>query len=210
MRLDGTIRDWNDERGFGFISPARGGADVFFHIKAFDAEGGRPQVGQAVSFEVEQDLGGKTRAAAVRSVHRGRSAPAPVPAQARGIEARRRWGTPGDLAIPAFLVLYLVAVFLWQVPHWVAGVYLVASVLAFVIYGLDKAAARANTRRVPESTLLAIGLLGGWPGARIAQQVFRHKTSKTSFQVAFWITVVLNVAAFLVLFSPLARRDQSL
>ena len=47
---------------------------------------------------------------------------------------------------------------------------------------------------MPESTLHLFDLLGGWPGALIAQQQFRHKTVKASFQAGFWMTVVLNVA----------------
>lgn len=35
MRFEGTIKSWNDERGFGFIAPALGGDEVFIHIKAF-------------------------------------------------------------------------------------------------------------------------------------------------------------------------------
>jgi uncharacterized membrane protein YsdA (DUF1294 family) len=44
--------------------------------------------------------------------------------------------------------------------------------------------------------LLLLGLLCGWPGAVLAQKMLRHKTAKTSFQITFWATVVLNVAGF--------------
>ncbi len=46
------------------------------------------------------------------------------------------------------------------------------------------------------NTLLLISLAGGWPGALLAQQLMRHKTSKRSFINAFWITVLFNVGAF--------------
>jgi uncharacterized membrane protein YsdA (DUF1294 family) len=72
--------------------------------------------------------------------------------------------------------------------------YVGVSVVAFAAYGIDKTAARRNARRVSESTLLTLGLLCGWPGALIAQQVFRHKTKKVSFQLKFWLTVAINVA----------------
>jgi uncharacterized membrane protein YsdA (DUF1294 family) len=36
-------------------------------------------------------------------------------------------------------------------------------------------------------------LVGGWPGALLAQGLLRHKSKKASFQVAFWMTVVANV-----------------
>ena len=54
-----------------------------------------------------------------------------------------------------------------------------------------------------ESTLLAVGLFGGWPGAIVAQQLLRHKSSKVSFRLAFWATVVMNILGFILLATPL-------
>ena len=79
-------------------------------------------------------------------------------------------------------------------------VLLILNILAFALYGFDKAAARRNGRRIPESQLLLLGLLFAWPGSLIGQQVFRHKTRKRSFQVKFWIVVVLNISAFAAFF----------
>src|SRR3546814_10828901 len=62
------------------------------------------------------------------------------------------------------------------------------------MYWLDKEAAQGGAQRIPESTLHLVDLLGGWPGALIAQQQFRHKTVKRSFQFAFWCSVLANVA----------------
>jgi uncharacterized membrane protein YsdA (DUF1294 family) len=45
--------------------------------------------------------------------------------------------------------------------------------------------------------LHVVALFGGWPGALIAQGVFRHKSTKEEFQTVFWTTVVLNCAALL-------------
>ncbi len=80
-----------------------------------------------------------------------------------------------------------------------AGVYLTMSLLCFLAYARDKSAARSGGWRTRESTLLLLGLLCGWPGAVLAQHLLRHKTAKASFQIAFWATVVLNIASFLVL-----------
>lgn len=79
--------------------------------------------------------------------------------------------------------------------------YALASVASFGAYAADKSAARARGRRTPESTLLLLGLVGGWPGALLAQRFLRHKTAKTSFQVKFWFTVAANSAAFIWLTS---------
>jgi uncharacterized membrane protein YsdA (DUF1294 family) len=70
------------------------------------------------------------------------------------------------------------------------------SVLTFIVYVLDKTAARKDLSRTPESTLHLLALLGGWPGALVAQQVVRHKTGKTRFQLVFALTVIANCALF--------------
>ncbi|SCW94912.1 MULTISPECIES: DUF1294 domain-containing protein [unclassified Pseudomonas] len=66
------------------------------------------------------------------------------------------------------------------------------SVVAFLLYWSDKRKARADTWRTPENVLHAVELAGGWPGALLAQQLFRHKTRKVSFQVVFWFIVLLH------------------
>ena len=70
--------------------------------------------------------------------------------------------------------------------------YAVASVLAFGLYWYDKQQARTGQWRTPENVLHGVELLGGWPGALVAQQVFRHKTRKVSYQVFFWLIVALH------------------
>lgn len=62
MRFEGKLDKWNDDRGFGFITPARGGEPVFVHISAFPRDGRRPQIGEALTFEVEPAGDGKKRA----------------------------------------------------------------------------------------------------------------------------------------------------
>lgn len=68
------------------------------------------------------------------------------------------------------------------------------SLFTFVAYGFDKRRARKGGRRVPEKTLHILSLLGGWPGAVVGQQVFRHKTQKVSFRIMFWLCVMLHLA----------------
>jgi uncharacterized membrane protein YsdA (DUF1294 family) len=81
------------------------------------------------------------------------------------------------------------------------AVYLIASLLTFVAYGIDKGAAIGGLWRIPEAFLHLLGFAGGWPGALVAQRLFRHKTRKTSFQVTFWMVAALNVATAFWLFS---------
>jgi uncharacterized membrane protein YsdA (DUF1294 family)/cold shock CspA family protein len=197
MRFEGTLKSWNDERGFGFIEPARGGEPVFVHIKAFTARRGRPQVGQRLVFEVEVNAEGRKRAKNVEF---------PRPAQARNRrDGPAAWGTATLFAVPVFLVLCLVVGIAWRVPGWMVGAYVAASVVSFAVYAMDKSAAIAGRWRISERTLLALGLVGGWPGAIVAQQVLRHKSIKGSFRSAFWVTVLANVVAFVVLSAPPVR-----
>jgi uncharacterized membrane protein YsdA (DUF1294 family) len=67
------------------------------------------------------------------------------------------------------------------------------SLVTFAAYGIDKRNAVLQRRRIPEKRLHQLALLGGWPGAWIGQQFFRHKTQKTRFRIVFWLTVVLHV-----------------
>jgi uncharacterized membrane protein YsdA (DUF1294 family) len=117
----------------------------------------------------------------------------------------RRTPVAGWFAIPFFACVYLAAAWVWHVPKELGYLYGGSSFACCVAYALDKSAAQAGRWRIAENTLLMLGLIGGWPGAIVAQQLLRHKTSKASFRLAFWATVVLNIAAFLLLVSPQGR-----
>ena len=63
MRFTGKLRDWNDTRGFGFIVPTHGGADVFVHISALPNDGSRPTVGETLTYELVLGDKGRPQAA---------------------------------------------------------------------------------------------------------------------------------------------------
>jgi uncharacterized membrane protein YsdA (DUF1294 family) len=94
----------------------------------------------------------------------------------------------------AFVAALSVLAAAGRLPVAVPVLYAAGSVTAFVLYRIDKSAALAGARRTPEDTLLVVGLLGGWPGALVAQRVLRHKSRKGSFQAMFWASVALNCA----------------
>jgi uncharacterized membrane protein YsdA (DUF1294 family)/cold shock CspA family protein len=200
MRFEGQLKSWNDERGFGFIEPLKGGDEIFVHIKSFPAGTGRPSAGLLLTFEVELGPQGKKRAHAVqfvRSTRRGRSPRA---------ETSAPWTVARVLAVPVFIGVYLLVAARWPVSPWVAAFYGIASLVAFVAYAFDKSAARHGGWRTPESTLHGLGLVGGWPGALLAQQLLRHKAFKPSFVAAFWATVCLNMAGFVAAHLAVAKR----
>lgn len=80
---------------------------------------------------------------------------------------------------------------------WVAVVYAALSLLAFVLYWHDKRRARSHGQRIAEKLLHLSELCGGWPGALLAQQAFRHKTRKVSYQGVFWMIVLAHQAIWL-------------
>jgi uncharacterized membrane protein YsdA (DUF1294 family) len=99
-----------------------------------------------------------------------------------------------------YLLLVCAATASLLTPHPYVTWFLLVSVLTLVIYGMDKMAARKAWRRVPESTLLVFGFVGGWPGAMVGQQVFRHKTQKQPFKTYFIISVILSILATLAVY----------
>lgn len=61
----GTVKWYNDQRGYGFIQPASGGKDVFVHVSALERSGIRAlSEGQKVTYELQTDQrSGRTSAA---------------------------------------------------------------------------------------------------------------------------------------------------
>lgn len=200
-RFVGTLTAWNDDRGFGFLRAAEGGEDIFVHATAFAARQARPQVGTRVSFEIEPGPRGKKRA---RNVALLRNAPAP---RRRQPASAAPWTATTALAIPVFMAVLLAVAWRWRPPFMLPAlaVYAVTSTAAFIAYALDKSKAQRGEWRTPENTLHLLALAGGWPGALLAQQLMRHKSSKPSFRAVFWCTVLLNVAGFVALCSPEGR-----
>lgn len=97
----------------------------------------------------------------------------------------------GGSALAAVLVAAGFGIF----PILVAAGYFGLSAVSYLMYRADKSAAQASRRRTPETSLHLADLLGGWPGALVAQQQLRHKTVKQPFQTLFWGTVILNLIA---------------
>lgn len=79
--------------------------------------------------------------------------------------------------------------------------HIIINLITLVAYYDDKMASKTKGQqmRISENTLLFLGLIGGWVGAIIAQQRFRHKTRKLSFQLQFVVTIGLHVLFFYTL-----------
>lgn len=218
MEQRGTLKSWNDQKGFGFIRPEQGGEDVFAHISAVHGER-RPLVGDRVLYVSGRDPQGRLRAEHLRldapltlDQPAIRQRPGiqrkPAEQQARPRATARAAGKParqlvaGNIQqLPLKLVLFgllcllpLAGSLLRLGAVLPLAIYAVASLLTFVLYWRDKHSALKDRWRTPETTLHFFELVGGWPGALVAQQVFRHKTRKLNYQLAFWLIVVLHQA----------------
>ena len=183
MRLVGRISGWNEDKGYGFVVPHDGGARCFVHIKAFQFGSRRPVDGDLISYAASNDDRGRMNAVEVRFAGQRveqRMPVKPLPRMTLGV---------------LFLIAVSVGALFDLVPALVPIGYVLASCVSYIMYSLDKAAAGKDMQRIAEKTLHSVDLLGGWPGALIAQQQFRHKTVKASFKSVFWLTVLVNVAA---------------
>ncbi|GAA1477151.1 cold shock and DUF1294 domain-containing protein [Nocardioides aestuarii] len=174
----GEITSWNDDRGFGFITPTGGGPRTFVHITAFPG-GGRPRVGLKVSYAESRDERGRPNASAVQYVGR-----APRP--------RRRGVRPAVAVAAVFLLLVVGLALTGRVWTWLPLAYLVPSLISLLLYRTDKRAAETGQQRVMEMVLHLWDAVGGWPGALVARHLYRHKTTKQPFVTIFWLTVGVN------------------
>ncbi len=98
MHTEGILSKWNESKGYGFITPQRGGQDVFVHISAFPQDGRRPVLREKLSFTIAIDANGKKRAIEVQR-STARQEPAKPP--------RKRPNTAAFLAASALLAATL-------------------------------------------------------------------------------------------------------
>jgi len=183
MRYQGRLTDWDDAKGFGFVMPHGGGPRAFVHISAFERRGRRPVSGDILNYEVVSDAHGRSQAARIRFSQQPQIIAKP-PGTTR----------VGVVVAVVFALVLLILTTLRLIPVATVLFYLVVSCVTFMVYAFDKAAAIKGRWRTPEQTLHLLELLGGWPGALIAQTLFRHKSRKPSFQTTFWAIVLLNCA----------------
>lgn len=218
FRYQGAVTHWNEERGYGFVSMPDGSKPLFVHVHDLPNRMA-PAVGQQLSFSIGSDQGGRTRAVRIevlvpgqsaarfRSQSSGTTASAQSDHRLSGRASRSRPGLASAIvALIVFAGIIVAAKLAWSVPMWIPLWYSVASLLSFALYTRDKSAALRGAWRTSEVTLHVVDLAGGWPGALIAQQVFRHKTRKRDFRGVFWFTVVVNILVFVFVVSPLFAR----
>lgn len=110
MRRHGNLTRWNEDRGFGFITPAGSDTELFVHISAFPRGGSRPEQGELLSFETEKGPDGRDRA--VRIYRAGQA-----PTRARAPAASREPASGSYRALGS-MALVLVVAGIWAVAVW--------------------------------------------------------------------------------------------
>lgn len=186
MKYQGRIQQWDDAKGFGFVEPNGGGTRAFAHIKAFKQRSRRPVNGDIIVYEVEQDRKGNHRACNISLLkdHKTKRSRADKPTS-----QKKRY----FVVLTIFLGVLALFTLSGQLPSIIPITYGAVSLLTLLFYGVDKSAAKKDKWRISEAKLHLLSLVGGWPGALLAQQMFKHKRSKSAFMRVYWVTVLVNL-----------------
>lgn len=175
MQLKGRITEWSKERGFGYLESD--GKRIFLHWREFKERHKRPEMGDEILFTLGMDKQGRSCAKDARHANDG--------------GRLRVWHwllLAGLLALPAYTVATR---FSAKTAGYIGFWCLLISGCTDLMYGWDKRKAKTTGWREPEKYLHFMELIGGWPGAFIAQRRLRHKSSKFSYQVVFILIVGL-------------------
>lgn len=199
----GTLVMWNDQKGFGFIHPDGTEDDYFVHISTFKKGlARRPETGDIIHFRPAESAGKKRASFAL------------IPALEQLPQAPRRfelnprprtWLMNVLIALPLVFSGYLLMLAKNPIPFFA---YWILSLLTMVLYGIDKANAATHQWRVSEILFHILELLGGWPGALIAQNDFRHKTRQSAY---LWILrgiIAIHLMAWGIYFYWTARQTE--
>lgn len=199
-RLVGTISYWRDDKGFGFVSTDNA-ERLFFHIRDFTtAPTTRPQPGDKLSFELGVDKQQRPYAFALQLEQEIAIRPTPaIKSQGPSFSQIQHQAWCFRYLFFALLLLSLLAgSFVFTVPLF----YLEASLFTYWLYQIDKKlACNGQSSRLPEESLQMFSLIGGWPGALLAQKRLHHKLHKMPFQREFRFVIYGNSCFLLWLLS---------
>jgi len=178
----GIIVEYIEDKGYGFIRSSNHKEDIFFHISNI-SNSKKISIGQNVNFDINEGDKGLN---AVNII--------------AGKMQKSPYKIYGFLSI--ILTLIITLLLLNKNINLIISYLGAINIVTFLIYGYDKyiSTKNSNMLRVPERVLLLLGLAGGSISALLAQNIFRHKTQKKSFQTYFWLVTTLQIIVIVTIY----------
>ena len=175
----------------GFIRSPKTGYDIFFHLKDYRGSAA-PREGETVWFDEITSTHTKPRAIEVSTVSGNADVHSNRPRRYIGRNSNTR---PFVLLLFLWVVLGIWGVWSYRLSIWVVAAVLAVNMLTVLAYASNPQASRRW--RTPEPVLHLLSLLGGWPGAGLAQAILRYHSRKPSFASLYWGSVGLHLALLL-------------
>ena len=193
MKKKGKIHHWNTSRGMGFIRSPKTGYDISFHLKDYRGSS-LPREGETVWFDEVTSSRTRPRAIEVSTA----SGNADVHSQRpRRYIGRKSGARSFVLLLFLWVVLGVWGVWDTRLSLWVVAAMVVLNLLTVLAYAREPPAACSGRWRIPEIILHLLSLLGGWPGAGLAQTILRYRSRQPSFATLYWGSVALHFAVLL-------------
>jgi len=178
--MEGIVVKFDEKRGFGFIRTKKLPEDVFVHVKNVQ-DRQNLLLGQTVQFKTEE-------------TPKGLSALKVVPGK-KQTSPYFLYGMVAAIITVAMTFFLYETIFSykqnWQ--HIIIAYIASVNLTTLLFYGYDKMIAGGSILRVPEWILHGLSICGGSPAGLIAQKMFHHKTIKGSFQMVYWMIVIIQV-----------------
>lgn len=175
-RVQASLVEWKDEKGYGFARLPGGTDRVFVHARAIGHDGPRPKKGDTIELDLIE----------------GRKGPSARNVRVLTAEEIARALPYHVVTATMLFILAQLVIVLGNAPFGLATYYTVMGAVSVYLYGRDKQAAVAGLWRISERQLLLVDLMGGIIGGLLAQQRYWHKTSKPAFQTRIFAIVVLH------------------
>nr|WP_315242237.1 DUF1294 domain-containing protein [uncultured Albidiferax sp.] len=194
MKKKGKIHHWNTSRGMGFIRSPQTGYDVLFRIKDYRGSA-LPREGETVWFDEVTSVHTKPHAIGVSTVSGNADVHSTRPRHYIGRKSNAR---PYVMLLFLWVVLGIWGVWSYRLSIWLVAAVLGLNLLTVLAYATGPQSTRHRRWWTPaEPVLHLLSLLGGWPGAGLAQAILRYRSRTPLFATLYWCTVVVHLALLL-------------
>ena len=124
MTHQGRLVEWNDKRGFGFVTPLEGGSSAFVHISQFPRYLQRPKLNDLLVYSVEYDERGRPRASDISFLRSAHSK----------LEASGNWPLVPIFIVSAFSAALAIAIIMGSLHTVILGLYAFMSILLYLVH----------------------------------------------------------------------------